>query len=139
MYQTVHNVGKPLGVGICLQDIENILQNRHFTIPVRMLRIIQRIIIMGNSLFLVSLDECFIKELPFFMRHIRYEQREENVQSLYFGCKLGFIRLRSVQQVVCGGIHLTDFHDVDTVFGGRRDRNKFSAYIAAGTMELMSF
>ena len=73
------------------------------------------------------------------MGHVRDQQGKEDVEPLYLCRKLRFFRLRSVYQVICGGVHLPDLHDVDAVPGGRRDLDELPADVAAGPVELMPF
>ena len=94
---------------------------------------------MGNAFLLIGLYQRLIQELPLFMVHIRHQQGEEDMEPLDLCRQLRFFRLRAVQQVVGGGIHLADVHDVDAVPGGRGYLDKLPADIAAGPMEFMSF
>ena len=60
------------------------------------------------------------------------------MQSLDFGSKFGLFCLGSIQQVIGRGIYFTDFHNIDTVSGGGRNLDEFSADIAAGPVEFMA-
>ena len=138
MYQPVHDVGKPSGIGICLQDIKYVLQHGHFPVFFRVPRIIQAFIVMGDAFLFIGLYQGLVQQLPFLMGHVGNEQGKENVEPLYLGGKLRFFRLRPVQQIICGGIHLPDFHDIDTVPGSGGNLDELPADIAAGTVKFMA-
>ena len=84
MHQTVHNVRKALGVRVSLQDVEDILQHRHFPIVFRAVRIRQALIVVGDALLVIGLYQRFVQKLPFLMCHVRNQQGKEDMEPLYF-------------------------------------------------------
>ena len=60
------------------------------------------------------------------------------MQPLDFCSQFGFVSLGTIQKFVGRRINLANFHNVDAVFGGRRDLDKFSANIVAGSVKFMA-
>ena len=139
MHQPVHDIGKALRIRVLFQDIEDILKHRHFPVVSRVFRVRQAFVVVGDAFLVIGLYQRLIQKLPFLMCHVRDQQGKEDVEPLYLCCKLRFFRLRAVQNVTGGGIHLPDLHDVDAVFGGRGDLDELPADVAAGPVELMPF
>ena len=93
---------------------------------------------MGDSLSGIGFDQSLIQQLFLLVVHIWDQQAEKDMQLLNLGSKRRGIQRWAVQQFIDGIIDLSDLHDVDTAPAGRRDLDKFSAYIFTSAVELMS-
>ena len=121
------------------QDIVDILQDRHGFIPVRMSRIDQGLVFVGDPLFGIGLDQRLIEKLPLLMGHVRDEQAEEDMQLLDLPGQCRVVHGRTVQQLIDGVIRFPDLHDVDAVPAGGGNLDELPADILAGPVELMPF
>ena len=137
--QTVQDMGHAFRVIAFHQDVIDILQNRHRLIPVRMNRIDQGLVFVGDPFLCIGLDQRFIKKLPLLMGHIRDEQAEEDMQLLDLPGQRRVVHGRAVQQLIDRVICFPDLHDVDAVAAGGGDLDELPADILAGTVELMAF
>ena len=68
--QTVENIGKPLGIRGLLQNLVQIPQHRHRPVLARMVRVIQRAVVMGDPQPCVGADQGVVQKLTLLMVHV---------------------------------------------------------------------
>ena len=139
VYQAVEDICQTFGFGCDQENIIQVTQNRHFSVTVGIVWVFERVIVMGDPLGIVGLDQGFIQKLPFFVSDVGDQQAEKDVQLLNFGGKLRFLNRSAVQQFIHRPIGLAYLHDIDAVFRCRRDLNELAARIAAGTQKFVPF
>ena len=96
MHQTVQDIGQAFGVRTFHQDIVYIFQDRHLLILLRMFRVSQGFIFVGDPLPCIGFDQGLVKKLFFLMVHVRDQEGEKDMQLLDLGGKGGGIHRGAV-------------------------------------------
>ena len=100
MYQTVEDICQAFGFGCGNENVIQVAQNRHFSVTVGIIRVCERVIVVGDPLGIVGLDKGLVQKLPFFVGDVGDQQTEKDVQLLNFGGKLRFLDRSAVQQLI---------------------------------------
>ena len=137
--EPVQNVCQPQRGGRFLENCVQIAQNRHFTVPLRVLGVAERFVVVCNPLFGIGADHGFIEKLPLLMVHVGDQQAEKDVQPLDLGGQHGVLHGAAVELFIDRAACLPDFHDVDAVGGCGRDLDERPADVGAGTVKFVPF
>ena len=95
---------------------------------------------MSDTFQGISLDQRLIQKLAFLMAHIRYQQRKENMEALDLRRQFrAFCPLIAVQTDICFLVGLSYLHDIDTMMRRRRNLDKLTVNVMAGSTKLVTF
>ena len=139
MYESVDDVGKTFGVALLLQYVIEVAQHRHLAVNVRVIRSIERGVVVGDAFPCIGADQGIIQKLFFLIGHIGDQQGEEDMESLDFGCQLRAFDAGAIQHFFHGLVYFADLQDIDTAFGGGGDTDELAACVDTGAVELVAF
>ena len=101
---------------------------------------IYRLVIVGDTVIGVGLNQCFIQKLFLFIGHIRNQQGEENhkLLNLIGQHRTEFHIVHRIDELHFGSNRVSDLHNVDTVRRTGSNTDELTTHSITSTSELVS-